>query len=335
VLFDDNETQLSTVKSRAGFLGGIVTKFGVFLPVSGRAASRKTLMQAAQQAEALGYDSVWAADRLVMPWKINTAYPYGKEATFIVPPDRPFFDTLTCLAFLAGCTEKIHLGMSVMVLPYRHPLHWARIATTLDQLSTGRLILGVGVGWMEEEFAAMNAPFKERGKVSDEQLTLLKQLWTEEHITFHGKYYNVDDIAFNPKPYQKPRLPIWVGGEGNPAQRRAGHYGDAWFPYFVRITPKELAAGFENVRVEAKKAGRDPDEVQLACCLPVELTPTDGPPIDNYLKGSVEQVSEALREFIDVGVIHIGLQFMIPHYPERQEQIEQFAKEALPALKGL
>ncbi len=149
-----------------------MTKFGVFLPVSGRAASRKTLMQAAQQAEALGYDSVWAADRLVIPWKIETTYPYSKEATFIVPPDRPFFDTLTCLAFLAGCTEKIQLGMSVMVLPYRHPLHWSRIATTIDQFSTGRLILGVGVGWMEEEFAAMNAPFKERGKVADEQLNL-------------------------------------------------------------------------------------------------------------------------------------------------------------------
>ena len=100
-------------------------KFGVFLPVSGRAAGRQTLMQAAQRAEARGYDSVWAADRVVMPWKIDTSYPYSKEATFIVPPDRPFFDTLTCLAFLAGCTEKIQLGMSVMVLPYRHPLHWA------------------------------------------------------------------------------------------------------------------------------------------------------------------------------------------------------------------
>ena len=310
-----------------------MTKFGVFLPVSGRAASRKTLMQAAQQAEALGYDSVWAADRLVMPWKINTTYPYSKESTFIVPPDRPFFDTLTCLAFLAGCTEKIALGMSVMVLPYRHPLHWAKIATTIDQLSTGRLIMGVGVGWMEEEFAAMNVPFKERGKVSDEQLTLLKQLWTEEHITFQGKYYQVDDIAFNPKPYQKPRLPIWVGGEGKPAQRRAGIYGDAWFPYFVRITPQELLRRFDNVRAEAKKVGRNPDEVALACCLPIELTSADAPQQEDYLKGSTKQVTAALRKFIDVGVVHIGLQFMIPHYPERQEQIERFAKEALPALK--
>jgi probable F420-dependent oxidoreductase len=309
-------------------------KFGVFLPVSGRAASRKTLMQAARQAEALGYDSVWAADRLVMPWKIETTYPYSKESTFIVPPDRPFFDTLTCLAFLAGCTDKIELGMSVMVLPYRHPLHWARIATTIDQLSSGRLILGVGVGWMEEEFAAMNVPFKERGRISDEQLTLLKKLWTEEHITFHGQYYNATDIAFLPKPYRQPRVPIWVGGEGKPAQRRAGQFGDAWFPYFVKITPQELAAGFANVRAEAYKAGRNPDEVQLACCLPVELTAADGPPITDYLKGSVRQVTDRLKQFIAVGANHIGLQFMIPHYPERQEQIERFAKEALPALKS-
>jgi len=310
-----------------------MTKFGVFLPVSGRAASRKTLMQAAQQAELLGYDSVWAADRLVMPWKIQTTYPYSKEATFIVPPDRPFFDTLTCLAFLAGCTDKIQLGMSVMVLPYRHPLHWAKIATTIDQLSTGRLIMGVGVGWMEEEFAAMNAPFKERGKVSDEQLTLLKQLWTDEHITFHGDYYQVDDIAFNPKPFQKPRIPIWIGGEGKFAQRRAAIYGDAWFPYFVRITPKELAARFENVRAEAKNARRNSDEIGLACCLPIELTSKDAPQEEDYLKGSIQQVTAAIQKFIDVGVIHIGLQFMIPHYPERQEQIERFAKEALPVLK--
>jgi probable F420-dependent oxidoreductase len=309
-------------------------KYGVFLPVSGRAASRKTLMQAAQQAESLGYDSVWAADRLVIPWKIDTAYPYSKESTFIVPPDRPFFDTMTCLAFLAGCTEKIHLGMSVMVLPYRHPLHWAKIATTIDQLSTGRLIMGVGVGWMEEEFAAMNAPFKERGAVSDEQLTLLKQLWTEEHITFRGKYYNVDDIAFNPKPYQKPRLPIWVGGEGKYAQRRAARYGDAWFPYFVRITPVELAARFQYIRNIAREAGRSPDELTLACCLPIELTPKDAHQEEDYLKGSIEQVSDRLKMFQKAGVTHIGLQFMIPHYPERQEQIERFAKEALHALRS-
>jgi probable F420-dependent oxidoreductase len=309
-------------------------KIGVFLPVSGRAASRATLMQAAQEAEALGYDSVWAADRLVMPWKIETAYPYSKESGFIVPPDRPFFDTMTCLYFLAGCTEKIALGMSVMVLPYRHPLHWARIATTIDQLSTGRLILGVGVGWMKEEFAAMNVPFKERGRIADEQLRLLKHLWSDDHVTFHGRYYNIDDIAFNPKAFQRPSVPIWVGGEGEAAQKRAGFFGDAWFPYFVRMTPAELSARFENVRMQAKNAGRDPSDVKLACCLPVELTSGPAEPLTDYLKGSVEQVVERLKEYMGIGLVHLGLQFMVPHYPERREQIERFAKEGLTALRS-
>ncbi len=309
-------------------------KFGVFLPISGRAAGRKTLSEAAQDAERLGYDSVWCADRIIIPWEIKTAYAYSKDSSFIVPPDRPFFEPLTCLAFLAGCTEKVMLGMSVMVLPYRHPLYWAKIAATIDQLSAGRLILGVGVGWMEEEFKAMGAPFKERGKVSDEQLKLLDNIWREEHVDFHGAYYNFDDIAFSPKPFQKPRIPIWIGGEGKWAQRRAGRYGDAWFPYFVRITPEELAARCANVRRYAREAGRDPEKVELACCLPVELTPQDAPQEKDYLKGSAAQVTAAIEKFKKIGVVHMGLQFMIPHWPERKEQIERFAKEALPALRS-
>jgi probable F420-dependent oxidoreductase len=309
-------------------------KFGVFLPISGRAASRETLMQAARQAESLGYDSVWAADRIVIPWQINTSYPYSREATFIVPPDRPFFEPLTCLAFLAGCTEKIQLGMSVMVLPYRHPLYWGKIATTIDHLSSGRLILGVGIGWMHEEFAAMGVVFKERGKISDEQLRLVKHLWQDEHITFQGAHYRFKDIAFSPKPYQNPTIPIWVGGEGTHAQRRAGTYGDAWFPYFVRITPEDLARRFDNVLRSARDAGRMPEQVAFACCLPIELSAKEVPQEPDYLKGSPAQITDALKQFERIGVLHIGLQFMIPHWPERQEQIERFAKEVLPAFKG-
>src|SRR5262245_62158484 len=289
-------------------------------------------MQAAQQAESLDYDSVWSADRIIIPWEIKTSYPYSNEATFIVPPDRPFFDPLTVLAFLSGCTEKITLGMSVLVLPYRHPLYWAKIATTIDQLSVGRLIMGVGVGWMQEEFNALGASFKERGQISDEQLRLLDRLWTDDHISFHGNHYNLDNIAFSPKPFQNPRIPIWVGGEGKLAQRRAGTYGDAWFPYFVRITPSELGKRFEHVRQTAREAGRDPDQVTLACCLPIELTSQAIPQEMDYLKGSTRQVTEGLQEFQNVGVTHIGLQFMVPHYPERREQVERFAREVLPVF---
>ncbi len=184
----------------------------MFLPISGRAAGPTTLLEAAHRAEALGYSSVWTPDRIIIPWKIKTPYPYGADQRFIVPQDRPFLEPLTCLAFLAGCTERILLGMSVLVLPYRHPLYWAKVATTIDHLSKGRLILGVGVGWMREEFEALGVPFQERGAVSDEQLRIMRQLWETERSRFEGRYYRFEDVAFYPKPFQKPSIPIWVSG---------------------------------------------------------------------------------------------------------------------------
>lgn len=306
-------------------------KFGVFLPISGRAASG-VLLDAARSAEAQGFASVWAADRIVTPWRIDTPYPYSLDQRFIVPPDVPFLEPLTCLAYLAAGTRAIGLGMSVLVLPYRHPLHWAKVATTIDHLSQGRLILGVGVGWMVEEFAALGAPFEARGAVADEQLELLSRLWGEPRPRFEGRYYRVREIGFEPKPLQKPRIPIWVGGEGARARRRAARYGDAWFPYFVRITPRELAARFDDVRRWAREAGRHPEGIRLTCCLPVELTPEPVPQEEDRLRGNPEQLTVALRGFQRAGVEHMALQFMVPRWPERREQIERFAREVMPAL---
>lgn len=307
-------------------------EFGVFLPVSGRAAAA-VLADAARRAEALGFHAVWAADRIVTPWRIDTPYPYSADQHFIVPPDRPFLEPLTCLAYLAGCTRTIALGMSVMVLPYRSPLHSAKIATTIDHLSRGRLILGVGVGWMAEEFEALGVPFRDRGAVSDEQLELFARLWEDERATFSGRFYRFSEVGFSPKPLQSPRIPLWVGGEGRRARRRAARHGDAWFPYFVRVTPAQLAALFDEVRREAAAAERDPECVALTCCLPVEITPEPVPQEADRLRGSTAQVAAALRAFAAIGVRHIALQFMVPHWPARQEQIERFASDVLPALR--
>ncbi len=195
-------------------------ELGVFLPISGSATGPDTLAEAAQTAEAQGFDAVWSADRVVTPWKIETTYPYSESQQFIVPPEKPFLDSLTCLAFLAGVTKTIRLGVSVLVLPYRHPLYWTRVAASIERLSKGRLIMGVGVGWMEEEFAALGVPFHERGRMTDEQLEALAMLWRDEHISYAGKHYQFADVAFYPKPIQQPRIPVWVGGEGAAAQRR-------------------------------------------------------------------------------------------------------------------
>ncbi len=308
-------------------------ELGVFLPISGRATGPDTLIEAARSAEAQGFHAVWSADRVVTPWKIATTYPYSASHEFIVPPDRPFLDSLTCLAFLAGCTSTIKLGVSVLVLPYRHPLYWARVAVSIEQLARGRLIMGVGVGWMEEEFAALGIPFADRGRMTDEQLAILERLWTEEHVSFSGQFYQLQDLAFYPKPLQRPRIPIWVGGEGIAAQRRTARYGDAWFPYFVEVTPAELRAGYDNVLRLTAEAGRDPAQVRLACCRPIEVTREPVPQDERHLRGSPEQLVEALQAYRAIGVAHLALQFMVPRWPDRIEQIERFAAEVLPHLQ--
>jgi alkanesulfonate monooxygenase SsuD/methylene tetrahydromethanopterin reductase-like flavin-dependent oxidoreductase (luciferase family) len=190
--------------------------------------------------------------------------------------------------------------------------------------------MGVGVGWMREEFDALGVPFEARGRMTDEQLEVVAKLWSQDHASHQGEFYRFDDLAFHPRPMQG-RLPIWVGGEGRPARRRAGRYGDAWFPYFIDTTAEELAAGMEEVRRFAVEAGRDPGAVSLTACRAIEITPEPVTQDPRHLRGTPEQLSEALEAYRAAGVEHLALQFMVPRWPERKEQIERFASEAMPA----
>jgi probable F420-dependent oxidoreductase len=300
--------------------------FGVFLPVSGAACTRAGLRHAAETAERLGFTTVWAADRIVIPWKIETDYAYSWSGSFIVPPEKPFLESMTALAFLAGATESVKLGVSVLVTTYRDPVHWAKVASTIDWLSEGRFILGVGIGWMEEEFDALGRSeiFSQRAKVADEQLRVARNLFSEEHCSFHGEHYDYDDIAFYPKAHDTP-IPIWCGGESRGAQRRAGVHGDAWFPYFATVTPEELARRYGNVRGFARAAGRDPEEVALHCCLSVEVTDEEVEQEPDRLRGTPDQVADALAKFEEIGVQHVALQFLVGRYPQRLAQMERLA----------
>jgi probable F420-dependent oxidoreductase len=301
--------------------------FGVFLPVSGRAATRGGLVRAAQAAEEYGFEAVWAADRIVIPWTIETPYNYNWSGSFFVPPEAPFLEPLTVLAFLAGATERIRLGISVLVMPYRDPVYWAKIVATLDQLSEGRFILGVGVGWMREEFDALGHGdlFEPRGRVADEHLEILRTLLSDEHASHRGEFYAFEDIAFQPKR----AIEVWVGGEAKPSQRRAGRAGDSWFPYFPRVTAQEMAKRYAHVRETAEAAGRDPDAVKLNCCLSVEITEDDVAQEPDVLRGSPRQVAERLHEFREIGVGHCGLQFLVGRFPERLEQMRRFSEEVI------
>jgi probable F420-dependent oxidoreductase len=313
---------------------GPAMKLGVFLPVSGRAAVPEVLTEAAQQAERLGFDSVWAAERMVNPWEMKTRYPYNEADTWFVPPESPFLETLTALTFLAGVTRTISLGASVIVLPYRHPLFTARVATSIDTLSKGRLILGVGIGWMPEEFEALGVSFKDRAGMSEEQLQIFDMLWKEERPHFEGRYYRFDPVAVNPRPVQQPRFPIWIGGESEAAQRRAARHGDAWFSYFVKTTAAELGDRYAKLRQWTADEGRDPASVKLCSVRPIDVTAEPVPQEEDSLRGTPQQLVEALRRFQDIGVEHMALQFHRGRWPERRDQIEKFGQEVIPALRN-
>lgn len=306
--------------------------FGVFLPVSGRACSREDLRDAAQDAEQMGFSTVWAADRIIIPWEIESAYAYSWSGSFIVPPDKPFLEPLTALAFLAGCTETVRLGVSVLVMPYRDPVYWAKVASTIDWLSQGRFVLGVGIGWMHEEFDALGRSelFPKRAEIADEQLQVIHNLFNDIHCSFHGEQYGYDNIAFYPKSYdEQAPIPVWCGGESRGAQRRAGQHGDAWFPYFARITPAELGERYANVQRSARAAGRDRDEVKLHCCLSAEITDKPVEQEADRLRGTPEQLAERLAEFQAVGADHVALQFLVGRYPERLAQMQRFSEEII------
>jgi len=180
-------------------------------------------MRFCREAEARGIASLWVSDHVVFPRSKSGDYPGGR---FPHAPDTPYLEPVAVLAAAAVVTEKARLGSSVFILGHRHPIVMAKMLTTIDALSNGRLICGVGVGWWEEELTALGVPFKQRGRHADEILKIFKTLWTSDHPTFAGEFFQFGDLGFQPKPVQKPHPPIWVGGNSERAIRRAVELGD-------------------------------------------------------------------------------------------------------------
>jgi probable F420-dependent oxidoreductase len=238
--------------------------FGIHLGTRGCFVARDNVMTLAQRAETLGYAYLGVSDHLMVPSKHGDRYAYTADGVWVGSASGECFDAIATLAFLAGCTQRIKLLTSVAVVPYRPAVLAAKLFLTADVLSAGRVIAGVGSGWMREEFAALGAPrFDDRGAVTDEYLRVWKELWTQQRPTFQGKYTNFDNVVFAPKPTSKPHPPIWVGGESTAALRRAARLGDAWYPVSnnqtVRLnTPERLQAGIANLHRAAEHAKRDP-----------------------------------------------------------------------------
>jgi probable F420-dependent oxidoreductase len=208
----------------------------------------------ARRAEQLGFESVWVAEHLVFPTEIRSRYPYSAEGVPPINPATPLLDPLLVLMQIAAHTERIRLGTNVYILPLRHPLVVARMAMTLDLLSNGRLSFGIGLGWLEEEFAAAGIDFASRGGRTREYVRALRALWTESEPSFNGRYVSFGPLKFEPKPVQKPHPPILFGGESTAALRRAAALGDGW--YGVGHTPSSAGAQVARLRSLLAAAGR-------------------------------------------------------------------------------
>ncbi len=198
-------------------------KFGVNILNFGPGTSPGSLARWAEFAEGLGYHLVMISDHVAITPDVQAQYP------------APFYDPFITLAWLAGTTRKMELGTTVTILPYRHPLQTARIAANLDQLSGGRFILGVGVGWAKEEFEALGVPFERRGALANEYLAAIKTCWTNDVAGYQGRFVSFQNVHTAPRPARTPHPPIWVGGRSDGALRRAVRYGDAWHPINIRV----------------------------------------------------------------------------------------------------
>jgi probable F420-dependent oxidoreductase len=292
-------------------------QLGFNLPISGPASAPRSLTRIAQEGEAMGYDYLTLTDHVVLPDMSVPGYPYSESGEFMSHAPAERHEQLTATAFIAAKTSRIRLVLAVMVVPHRPAVLAAKMLSTIDVLSEGRLVVGIGAGWLKAEFdAVVTTPFAERGAVTDEYLEAFRALWTQDHAQFAGRYSRFADLVFLPRPVQRPHPPIWVGGESGPSLRRAARFGDAWYPigsnnrHLLDTLPR-LAAGISRLRRLTAEAGRDPTGV--AVVYRVKRYGEAVPPVASdgerrLFSGSVGNIVADLRGLRDLGVSAIDVE---------------------------
>ncbi|MGH7276629.1 MAG: LLM class F420-dependent oxidoreductase [Candidatus Rokuibacteriota bacterium] len=292
-------------------------KFGCHLPVYGPAATRHTLLGFARRMEALGYDSLWASDHVVLPYTITSRYPYSATGDFPLPPAANFLEPLTALALVAGATERVSLGTTVLVLPHRHPVLAAKMLATLDHLAPGRVILGAGVGWMKEEIEIFGVPHERRGAWSDEAIRVMRACWAGERVEHRGEFWSFPPFAAVPRP-AKGTVPIWIGGHTPRALRRVVELGDGWHAAFP--SAQKMKAGIAELEAACRKAGRDTKSLTISARLGLPAKQEAGALVDE------------IKALAGLGVSHVILESRVRDLEDMTEIYERFATEVRAKL---
>src|SRR5215831_5686120 len=262
-------------------------KFGLMYANAGPFAFPEMLTHLARTAERVGVESMWTIEHVVIPVGYKSTYPYDPSGKIPAPEQMPMPDPLIPLAYAAAVTTTLRLATGILILPQRHPLYVAKEVATLDVLSHGRVILGIGIGWLEEEFQALGIPFAERAARTAESVRAIRSLWKDEAAPFHGKFHRWEKLESHPKPVQKPGVPIVVGGHTELAARRAARYGDGFFPGVAEEEKLTWLLGI--MRDECQRLGRNPATIEI-------------------ISGRVVPSVDSVKELRDLGVSR----FMVP-----------------------
>lgn len=286
-------------------------KFGIMFANVGPFARPDNLEALARCAEETGFESLWAVEHVVVPVGYTAEYPYSRSGRMPGPEDAPIPDPVVSLAYAAALTRRIKLATGVLILPQRHPAYVAKEFATLDVLSGGRAILGVGIGWLHEEFAAVGVPFRERAARTEESIRALRSLWKGEPEAFEGRFYRWGPVQSHPKPVQPGGVPIVIGGHVDNAARRAARYGDGFFP--VRGDAGRIAELQRLLREECATIGRDPAEIEITAGAP-------GTGLD------------AIRRHRDLGVSRLTIAAPGRDVDQVRKGLEQFASGVIAKL---
>ncbi len=311
-------------------------RYGFYLPTRGELASRAAIAALARTGEAAGFHSAMVADHVVFPVASRSTYPYTVSGEH--PSHGDALEQAAILAFVAGITDRLRLVSSVLILPYRNPVLTAKMLATIDVLSDGRLTVGVGVGWLEEEFIALRADdFARRGAVSDEYLQIFRKLWTESPASHAGEFYAFEQIRCEPFPVQRPGPPIWVGGHSRAALRRAARFGDGWHPVgaiaAVPLPPAEMREKLAELRRMTEAAGRDFSALTISYKAPLYDVALPGP--DGGRKpfsGEPGQIAEDIAAFAAIGVHELIFDFRGETLAGSLQRLERFARNVMPLV---
>jgi probable F420-dependent oxidoreductase len=305
-------------------------RYGFYLPTRGETAAPDALEALVTRGEACGFSSVVIADHIVFPVTIKSKYPYTVSGAF--PGQGDALEQLSLMAFIAGKTRALRLISSVMILPHRNPVVTAKMLATIDVLSKGRVTVGVGVGWLREEFEALGAPsFDRRGAVSDEYLRIFKTLWTQDPASFRGEFYRFESVRCLPHPAQKPHPPIWVGGHSKLALRRVARLGDGWHPVganpAVPLRPAELRASLDELYRLTEAEKRDPSKLTISYKAPLYDTVqgVDGGAERRPFSGSPQAITDDIATYARLGVSELIFDFRSESQSESLERMERFA----------